>query len=101
VTQERTKQLMEEQQAEEAAIRMQNMHVASFQKHQSLLKAKIKDQSKLRELQEAAMLADMSKDAEDRFKRYAKELVEEYRRQGKPIKPMEVMLSKPKPFESA
>lgn len=94
-------QLVEEELAEAEAKRARNMHVAAFQKHQSDIKTKKKHAMKHATLQEAAMIQELSKESQSRFQKYAKEFIEEYQRQGKPIKPMQIKLNKPPPLESA
>lgn len=99
--QERMKQLVEEEKAEDEARRTHNKHISDFQKHQSMLKKKKIEAGKVQKLQEAAMIEALSSDADKRFQRYAKEFMDEYKLQGKPIKPLELILSKPAPFHSA
>lgn len=99
--QERMQQLVEEELAEAEARRSQNRHVADFQKHQSALKAKKKYAAKHAALQEAAMLQELSTGSSKRFEKYAKEFIEEYQRQGKPVKPMQIRLNKKPSLESA
>lgn len=95
------KQLVEEETAEEESRRAHNKHISDFQKHQMMLKKKKIQAAKVQKLQEAAMVEVLSSDADKRFNRYAEELIGEYKRQGKPIKPLELVLTKPAPFQSA
>lgn len=95
------KQLIEEEKAENGAKRAHNRHISEFQKHQVKLKQNKIKAARLEKLQEAAMMEELSSDADKRFQRYAKEFIDEYERQGKPIKPLQLMLSKPAPFDSA
>jgi hypothetical protein len=97
----RMQQLVEEEQAEAAARRACNRHCAAFQQHQAGRKDAAKRAAALSELQEAAMVQVLGQDADNRFHAYAKEFIEEYQRAGRPVKPMQLMLSKPAPFESA
>lgn len=101
ILQERMKQLVEEETAEDEARRTHNKHISDFQKHQTMLKKKKIEAAKVQKLQEAAMVEVLSSDADKRFQRYAKEFIDEYKQQGKPIKPLELMLTKPAPFQSA
>lgn len=99
--QERMKQLVQEETAENEARRAHNKHISDFQKHQVAVKQKKAQAAQVEKLQEAAMMEELSSDADKRFQRYAKEFVDEYKRQGKSTKPLELMLSKPTRFESA
>lgn len=99
--QERMQQLVEEELAEAEARRSRNRHVAAFQKHQKALKAKRKGAAKHAALQEAAMIQELTADKGKRFEKYAREFIEEYQRQGKPIKPMQIVMNKPAPLDSA
>ena len=99
--QARTAELAEAERAEVAARRARNTHYAAFQKHQADVKARRKERAKLDTLQEAAMLEEMANDQDERFRHYAQEYIDAYKRKGKPIKPMELTLAKKPPFESA
>jgi hypothetical protein len=81
--------------------RSRNIQCASFQNRQATLKQAKKARSKLEALQEAAMVEEMSNDAEGRFQKYAKDYIVEYKQQGKPVMPMLLQLAKPEPFVSA
>eukprot|EP00892_Ulva_mutabilis_P004506 jgi/Ulvmu1/2427/UM134_0008.1 len=98
---DRMKELVEEETAEDKAKRSHNKNISEFQKHQVALKQKKLQAAKLEKLQEAAMIEELSSDADNRFRRYAKEFIDEYKLQGKSIKPLELMLSRPARFESA
>jgi hypothetical protein len=99
--QERMQHLVEEELSEVEARLAQNRRVAAFQKHQCDLKAKKKCIAKQAALQEAAMVQELSTASNKRFEKYAQEFIDEYKRQGKPIQPMQIMLNKPAPLESA
>jgi hypothetical protein len=97
----RTEELAREQAETEAAVLARSKHCAVFQKHQLELKQRKKERAQLEGLQEAAMLEEMASDQDECFKSYASEYIEEYKRRGKPTKPMELNLSRKEPFASA
>lgn len=99
--QERTKQLEQEERNEAAARRARNEHYASFQKHQVGIKQQKTAAQQKQRLQEAAMLQEMANDADDRFKKYAQEFIDEYTAQGKPVEPLVLTVNRKDPLTSA
>lgn len=97
----RTEELAQEE-ADAAAERRQcSAQVSEFQQRQAAQKQAAREKELVSRAQEAAMIQETTNDSDARFAQYAAEFIAEYERQGKPVKPMHVALSRPEPFVSA
>ncbi|GIL53247.1 hypothetical protein Vafri_8891 [Volvox africanus] len=96
----RSSQLQQEEDEEKLKRLAVGKQLAAFQLRQAAIKARKMAEARIAELQEAAQLALSVQEEEEIFLKYAAECIEEYRRQGKPTKPMELHLRKKTTIEN-
>lgn len=96
----RTRELKQEEMQERKERFDRNRGVADFQLRQAAIKARRMADSKIADLQDAAQLVLSMAEQDAIFESYAKECIDEYRRQGKPTQPMELHLRKRDTVES-
>lgn len=91
---QRTRELKEEEDRERMEKLAAGRQLQAFQMRQAGIKARRLADARIAELQEAAQLVLSLNEQEDIFMRYADECIDEYRRQGKSVVPMQLHLAK-------